>query len=128
MLFRSVASLDTPYHINAAGKILFIEDIGAKPYQIDRMLMQLKIGGHLDQVRGIIFGEMLDCVQSPNQDYTLEDVVTRIVGDLKIPVAYGVRSGHVSGGNITLPFGVRARLSVSRTEVSLRILEPAVSP
>src|SRR4029077_3500535 len=97
--------MGTPYQIKTAGKILFLEDVGAKPYQIDRMLMQLKIGGHLDHVRGLIFGEMLDCLQGANQDYTLEEVITRIVGDLKIPAAFGVRSGHVSAGNITLPFG-----------------------
>ncbi len=122
-----VASLGTPYAIQTTGTILFLEDIAAKPYQIDRMLMQLKLGGHFDQVRGIVFGEMLDCVQTANQDYTLPDVVTRIVGDLGVPVAYGVRSGHVSTGNITLPFGVRAKLTVRGGQVALRILESAVS-
>jgi len=122
-----VASLGTPYQIKAAGKILFLEDIAAKPYQIDRMLMQLKLGGHLDQVRGIVFGEMLDCMQSPNQYYTLPEVITRIAGDLKIPLAFGVRSGHVASGNITLPFGVQASLSVQNEKVSVRILESAVS-
>ena len=122
-----VASLGTPHQINTAGKILFVEDVGAKPYQIDRMLMQLKIGGHLNHVRALIFGEMLDCIQSPNQDYTLEDLITRIVGDLNIPVAYGVKSGHVGGRNITLPFGVAARLSTHADGVSLKILESAVS-
>jgi muramoyltetrapeptide carboxypeptidase len=91
------------------------------------MLMQLKIGGHLADLRGIVFGEMLDCIQSPNQEYTLEEVITKIVGDLDIPIAYGVRSGHVSRGNITLPFGVAARLSVHKNDVSLKILESAVS-
>jgi muramoyltetrapeptide carboxypeptidase len=122
-----VASMGTPYQIKTAGKILFLEDVGAKPYQIDRMLMQLKIGGHLDHVRGLIFGEMLDCIQGANQDYTLEEVIMRIVGDLKIPAAFGVRSGHVSAGNITLPFGVAANLSVGANQLSLRILEAAVS-
>ena len=42
-----VASLGTPYEIRTAGTILFIEDIAAKPYQIDRMLMQLKLAGKL---------------------------------------------------------------------------------
>jgi len=121
------ASLGTPYQIRTAGKILFLEDLATKPYQVDRMLMQLKLGGHLDQVRGIVFGEMLDCVQSPDQDYTLQDVITRVVGDLKIPVAFGVKSGHVTSRNITLPFGVQASLSVHETEVTLRILESAVS-
>jgi muramoyltetrapeptide carboxypeptidase len=121
-----VASLATPYQVKTNGRILYLEDVAAKPFQIDRMLMQLKLGGFLDDVRGIIFGEMLDCMQSPNQDYTLQEVVMRIVGDLGIPVAFGVRSGHVTSGNITLPFGVRAKLSVRSGNISLRILESAV--
>jgi muramoyltetrapeptide carboxypeptidase len=123
-----VASLGTPYEIKTPGKILFLEDVAAKPFQIDRMLMQLKLGGHLDHVRGIVFGEMVDCVQAANQDYTLQEVVGRIVGDLGVPVAYGLKSGHVSSGNITLPFGVKARLAVQGGNVSLRILEAAVRP
>jgi muramoyltetrapeptide carboxypeptidase len=122
-----VASLGTPYEIKTAGTILFLEDIAAKPFQVDRMLMQLKLAGLFDNVRGIVFGEMLDCVQSANQEYTLQQVITRIVGDLGVPVAYGVRSGHVSKENITLPFGVNARLKVQGGEVQLRILEPAVT-
>ena len=121
-----VASLGTPYEIDTAGTILFLEDLGAKPYQIDRMLMQLKLAGKFDAVRGIVFGEMLDCVQTTNQGYTLPDVVNRIVGELGVPVAFGVKSGHVTSGNITLPFGVRAKLSVRAQRLVLRILESAV--
>jgi muramoyltetrapeptide carboxypeptidase len=121
-----VAALGTPYDIQAAGTILFIEDLAAKPYQIDRMLMQLKLAGKLKGVRGIIFGEMIDCQQAPMQDYTLEEVVLRIVGDLGIPVAFGLRSGHVSRANITLPIGVKARLEVGG-EVKLKILESATT-
>ena len=121
-----VSSLGTPYEIQTAGTILFLEDLAAKPYQIDRMLMQLKLGGYFDEVRGIVFGEMLDCVQTAAQGYTLQEVVTRIVGDLGVPVAFGLRSGHVSAGNITLPFGVQARLTVAGKKVALKILEPTV--
>jgi muramoyltetrapeptide carboxypeptidase len=119
------ASLGTPYEIRTDGTILFLEDLAAKPYQIDRMLMQLKLGGKLAEVRGIIFGEMLDCVQHKDQGYTLEEVVLRIVGDLGVPVAYGLRSGHVSRRNITLPIGVQAALNVGGDQVSLKILEAA---
>jgi len=122
-----VASLGTPYEIQTADTILFIEDVATKPYQIDRMLMQLKLAGKLAEVRGLVFGEMLDCSQHPEQGYQLEEVVLRIVGDLGVPVAYGLRSGHVSRGNITLPIGVRAALEVDR-EVSLKILESATTP
>ena len=122
-----VASLGTPYEIRTEGTILFLEDLAAKPFQIDRMLMQLKLAGKLDGVQGIVFGEMRDCLQNANQGYTLEEVVLRIVGSLGVPVAYGVRSGHVTAGNITLPIGVRAGLTVRGGQVSLRILEAAVS-
>ena len=122
-----VASLGTAYEIKTDDTILFMEDIGAKPYQIDRMLMQLKLAGKLDKVRGLIFGEMIDCMQAAYQDYTLQEVIMRIVGELGMPVIYGVKSGHVSSNNITLPLGVRAKLIAEKGEVSLRILESAVS-
>ncbi len=118
------ASLGTEHEVRTEGTILFLEDVAAKPYQIDRMLMQLKLAGKLKDVRGVIFGEMPDCRQSPDQDYTLEEVILRIVDDSRIPVAFGLRSGHVSRANITLPIGVRARLTVGDA-VELRILEAA---
>jgi muramoyltetrapeptide carboxypeptidase len=122
-----VESLGTPYEIRTEDTLLFVEDIATKPYQIDRMLMHLKLAGKLKDVRGLIFGEMLDCVQAPDQGFTLEEVVMRVVGELGIPVAYGLRSGHVSHQNITLPIGVSALLNVGGTGVSLEILEPATA-
>jgi muramoyltetrapeptide carboxypeptidase len=121
-----VASLGTPYEIRTSGTILFLEDMAAKPYQVDRMLMQLKLAGKFDGVQGIVFGEMLDCMQTANQGNKLEDVVMRIVGELGVPVAYGVPSGHVTRRNITLPIGVRAGLMVHDRQVSLKILETSV--
>jgi len=121
------ASLGTRYEIKTAGSILFLEDVAAKPYQIDRMLMQLKLAGKFKGVRGIVFGEMRDCLQPGNQGYTLEEVVLRIVGKLGVPVAYGVRSGHVTAGNMTLPIGVRAGLTVRNGQVRLKLLEAAVA-
>jgi muramoyltetrapeptide carboxypeptidase len=69
---------------------------------------------------------MLNCVQQPDQGYKLQEVVQRVVGDLGIPVAFGLRSGHVSKQNITLPFGVRAKLHVADS-VRLSILETSVT-
>ena len=124
--------MGTPYEIETKGRILFIEDVGEEPYRIDRMLTQLKLAGKLTGVRGIVFGEMRDCIQTANlqtvnQGYALEEIVARIVGELGVPVAYGVPSGHVTAGNITLPFGVRAGLEVRGGQVSLRMLEAAVT-
>lgn len=126
-LSMAAASLGTPYEVQTTGTILFLEDVATKPYQIDRMLMQLKLAGKFNEVRAIVFGEMLDCEQNGDQGYTLQEVVMRVVGNLGVPVAYGLRSGHVSRGNITLPVGVWAALNVSGKQVDLRILEGATA-
>ncbi len=112
------ASLGTPYEIRTEGTILFIEDVAAHPYQVDRMLMQLKLAGKFDGVRGILLGDFRDCDPDEGSGYTLLDVIMRVVGGLGVPVAYGVRSGHVCGGNMTIPIGVQARIKV-KDEVTL---------
>jgi len=109
------ASLDTPYEIETLDTILFIEDVAEPPFRIDRMLMQLKMAGKLAEVRGIIFGEMLKCGPRDNGDYTLQQIVQRVFGDLGVPVAYGLRSGHVSRNNFTLPLGVRVAFNAGAT-------------
>lgn len=121
------ATLGTPHEIQTGGTILFLEDVGSKPYQIDRMLIQLRQSGKFEGVRGIVFGEMNDCMQHPQQTYTLEEVVLRIVGNLGVPVAYGLRSGHVTQRNLTLPIGVAASLAVSGNQAQLKFLEPATT-
>jgi muramoyltetrapeptide carboxypeptidase len=120
-----VASLGTEFEVRTNDTVLFIEDVAEKPYRIDRMLMQLRLAGKLDRVRGIVFGQMLDCVQPGKQDYTLPQVMMRVLKDFHGPVAFGLRSGHVSAGNITLPLGVRAELVVDGSSVKLSVLEQA---
>ena len=122
-----VASLGTPYEIRTEETILFLEDLGEWPYRIDRMLMQLRYAGKLEKVRGIVFGEMLECSPPASAGYTLQEAIAHILGDLNVPVAFGLRSGHVSAENITLPIGVRARLIVAES-ATLEILEAATTP
>jgi muramoyltetrapeptide carboxypeptidase len=107
------ASLGTPYEIDTRDTILFLEDLAEPAYRIDRMLMQLKLAGKFDSVRGVIFGEMLNCARNV-QDYTLQQIVMRVVSDLGVPVAYGLKSGHVSREAFTLPFGIHAQLSAAK--------------
>jgi muramoyltetrapeptide carboxypeptidase len=108
------ASLGTPYAARTQGTILFLEDLNEPPFRIDRMLMQLKLAGKLKGVKGIIFGEMRQCGQRGAEDYTLQQVVMGVLGELQVPIAFGLKSGHVSSGNVTLPFGVPARLEVDK--------------
>jgi muramoyltetrapeptide carboxypeptidase len=119
------ASLGTPFEIETEGTLLFIEDIGEKPFRIDRMLMQLHLAGKLERVRGFVFGEMLDCRPPAGETYTLQQVILRVLRNYDVPVIYGLKSGHVSSNNITLPFGVQAELTAGSEGVALKILEPA---
>jgi muramoyltetrapeptide carboxypeptidase len=121
------ASLGTPYEIQTQDRILFLEDLGEWPYRVDRMLMHLRYAGKFQKVQGIVFGEMLDCRASADAGYTLQGVIRHALGDLGLPIAFGLRSGHVSSGNITLPMGVRVRLTASDT-VKLDFLESAAVP
>lgn len=120
-----VALLATPWEPALEGKLLFLEDLAAKPYQVDRMLWQLESAGKLRGVRGIVFGEMLDCVSPGAHANLLEDVILNFFRDANFPVAIGLRSGHVSRDNVTLTFGVQAELTVGDT-THLNILEPAI--
>jgi muramoyltetrapeptide carboxypeptidase len=119
------ASLGTPYAPQTEGKLLFLEDVGAKPYQVDRMLRQLLLAGKLDGVQGIIFGEMLDCVSPGAHPALLEEAILTALHGFDGPIAIGLRSGHVSRANITLPLNIAAELDLAG-EPALRTLEPAV--
>jgi|SRR5208283_1512683 len=119
------ASLGTPFEARTEGTVLFLEDLNEPPFRIDRMLMHLKLAGKLEGVQGIIFGEMRKCDQRGAEDYTLQQVVMRVLGDLRVPIAFGLKSGHVSSRNFMLPFGVHAKLHVA--DVVTVEYEPAVS-
>jgi muramoyltetrapeptide carboxypeptidase len=120
-----VSLLGTPWEPATEGKLLFLEDTGAKPYQIDRMLWQLRHAGKLDGVSGIVFGEMLGCASPGTGPEFLEEVIARVFDDFDGPIAIGLRSGHVSKENVTLTFGVDAELQVDG-EAELEMLGAAV--
>jgi muramoyltetrapeptide carboxypeptidase len=119
------ALMGTPDELDTRDCILFLEDTGTKPYALDRMIQQLKLAGKFDGVRGIVFGEMTDCAQHAEQGYTLQEVLAEITADLKVPVLFGLPSGHSPIGNLTLPLGVNVTLDAQRR--ALTIEESAVS-
>ena len=120
-----VSLLGTPYEPETEGRLLFLEDVGAKPYQIDRMLWQLRVAGKLKGVRGIIFGEMLDCASPGADPDLLERAILNALAGIDVPIASGLRSGHVSRQNVTLQFGLQAELRNS-DDAELRLIEPAI--
>jgi muramoyltetrapeptide carboxypeptidase len=121
-----VSLLGTEWEPQTEDKLLFLEDTGAKPYQVDRMLWQLRHAGKLDGVRGIVFGEMLDCVSPGAAPELLEQAILSALNGFEGPIAIGLRSGHVSRQNVTLTFGVQAELAAA-SEPQLHLLQAAVN-
>lgn len=119
------ASLGTIFAPQTEGKMLFLEDVGAKPYQIDRMLRQMVLAGKFDGVSGFVFGEMLECTSPGTSPDLLEQVILRVLDWFDGPIAIGLRSGHVTRANVTLPLGIRAEL-VLEGEPRLSYREAAV--
>jgi len=101
-------SAGTPYAPTQRGGILFLEDIGTRAYQWDRMLLHLRYAGWLDDVEGIVFGDMAQCGESAG----IEAAILHALRDFDGPIGIGLRSGHVDSCNRTVPFGVRARLDL----------------
>jgi len=120
-----VSLVGTPWEPQTEGKLLFLEDVGAKPYQIDRMLWHLRAAGKLAGVGGIVFGEMLNCASPGAPSDLLDKVILRALDGFEGPIAIGLRSGHVSRQNVTLTFGVESELRVGN-DARLDLLEPAV--
>jgi muramoyltetrapeptide carboxypeptidase len=121
------AALGTPHAPQTEGKLLFLEDVGAKPYQIDRMLRQMILAGKFEGVRGFVFGEMLECGSRGADPDLLQQVILRLLAPFNVPIAIGLRSGHVSGGNVTLPFGTEAEALFEGDQPLLHCLDRAVT-
>ncbi|HEX3939960.1 MAG TPA: LD-carboxypeptidase [Acidobacteriaceae bacterium] len=118
------AALGTPYAPQSEGKLLFVEDLAVKPYQVDRLLRQMILAGKFDGVVGIVFGEMMDCLTPEQDPRILDETILRVLERVEGPIGIGLRSGHVSHGNVTLAFGMQAELNLER-EPKLAFLEPA---
>lgn len=118
-----VTTLGTPFALDTSGAILFIEDVGEKPYRIDRMLTHLKQAGKLDSVAGVIFSGMPGCLGDDNDVTLLLGVIADVLSEYSFPIGFGLPAGH-GGENLALPFGTRVRLDTWQR--SLALLEPAV--
>jgi muramoyltetrapeptide carboxypeptidase len=104
-----VESLGTPWAARARGGVLMLEDVGVRAYQWDRMLVHLRHAGLLENVTGIVFGDMGQCGDA-SERAGIEASILHALRDFGGPIGIGLRSGHVDRGNITLPFGVKVQL------------------
>ncbi|QZY54445.1 S66 peptidase family protein [Crassaminicella profunda] len=111
------ATMGTPYEIETKGKILFIEDIGEKPYSIDRMLTQLALAGKLENCEGIILGDFADC--EDDEGFTSFEVLENIIKPFGKPTVYNFRSGHCEP-MITLPLGRVCELDATNKKIIIK--------
>jgi len=114
-------TIGTPYEIDLKGKILFIEEIGEEPYQIDRMLTQLRLSGKLKEAEGIILGDFNNCVAKTlkyDDSLTLKQVIEDIIKPIERPTIANLRAGHCEP-IVTLPFGVKAKLDANKKELTI---------
>ena len=123
-LTQLCASLGTPYAFDPPdGCVLFIEDVGERPYRIDRLLTQLVLAGIAGRARAVVFGEMVGCDEPGGP--TVIETVASVTATWGVPVVYGLAVGHTRRPTLTLPLGVRARVAASAAPL-VEILEPAV--
>ena len=99
------AGLGTPWALKIDEPcVLFLEDIGVKAYQWDRMLQHLRFAGMMQQVRGVVLGDMSACGEASEMKL-LEAACLHALREFEGPVAVGLRSGHVQRGNRSVPLG-----------------------
>lgn len=121
-----LASLGTPYAFDPpAGYVLFFDEVAERPYRLDRMVTQLRQSGLLARASAIVVGELPRC-DEPGGEFTGRAVIAQLLADFPGPVLAGFPSGHTSGPQQTIPFGVRARVVADRQRPRVIIEESAV--
>jgi len=114
----------TPWAVPLDGAILFLEDVGERPYRIDRQLTQLRLAGALDRLAGVVLGDFIGCVEKDGSGPDAAAVLAERLGGRGIPVVAGAPIGH-GERNRALPHGARARLDAAAG--TLAWLESAVA-
>ena len=112
----------TPLDISPKGKILFIEDIGEHHYHLDRMMLNLKAGGILEQLSGLVAGYFTGIKDGDTPSgKTAYQIIKDAVASYRYPVAFGQQSGHELP-NYPLLLGSRISLDVSENKVIIKTL------
>ncbi|HXK23143.1 MAG TPA: LD-carboxypeptidase [Myxococcota bacterium] len=117
------ASVGTHWEIDTRGAILMLEDVGERPYRIDRMLQQLRGAGKLSNLAGVGVGDFSSCTDAKYPTPDVEQVLQDVLRPLRVPLVLGLPFGHVLA-NRAWPFGARATIDGRRGEV--RVLEAGV--
>lgn len=108
----------TPYDIPAEGTILFIEDVGERPHAIERMMYNLKLGGVLEKLSGLIIGQFTEYEENKSLGKDLYGALSDLVKEYDYPVCFDFPVGHVTM-NYPLINGAEVTLEVGKKETKL---------
>ena len=108
----------TPWDIPAEGTILFIEDVGERPHAVERMMYNLKLGGVLEKLSGLIIGQFTEYEENRSLGKELYGALADLVKEYDYPICFGFDVGHVSR-NLPLINGANVTLGVTKNEVKL---------
>ena len=111
----------TPYDIPAEGTILFIEDVGERPHAIERMIYNLKLGGILEKLSGLIIGQFTEYDEDKSLGKDVYGAIADLVKEYDYPVCFNFPVGHVVD-NLPLIEGAKVALEVNAKEVKLKFL------
>ncbi|MDR2854519.1 MAG: LD-carboxypeptidase [Prevotellaceae bacterium] len=108
----------TAFDLDFANKILFIEDIGEKPYQVDRMIQNLRISGVLASLSGLIVGQFSEYEEDESMHQTMYEIIATAVSNYDYPVCFNFPAGHVAY-NLPLILGKTVSFEVNETKTVL---------
>lgn len=108
----------TPFDLDFHNNILFIEDVGEKPYQIDRMMQSLKLSGVLKQISGLVVGQFSEYDDDPLMMQSVAEIILAAVSEYDYPVCFNFPAGHVDY-NLSFILGEQAELFVDSDQVRL---------
>lgn len=108
----------TNYDLQFANNILFIEEIAEQPYHIDRMMQNLRLGGGLAKLSGLVVGQFSDCFEDPKMKQTVVEIILAAVSEYHFPVCFDFPAGHVDY-NLALIFGSTVQLHINANNATL---------
>jgi len=117
------ASIGSPWELDTRAAILLIEDVGERPYRIDRMLQQLRAAGKFDGLAGVGIGSFASCVDERYPQPDVDTVIENALRPLDIPIVGGLPFGHIPL-NYAWPMGGRA--TIDGTSGEFQLLERGV--
>lgn len=111
------ALLGTPYLPDMKGNILLLEEVGEPAYRLDRLFNQLRLSGVLDQISGLVLGDMTAGLEKQAK-HLANQIIKDHLNSIKCPVVFLKDYSHAQK-NALLPIGVQAKIDTTKNILTL---------